>query len=73
MCTTYAVGELSALNGVIGAKAENNIIFHLVGTPPSSLIINHKQAHHTLGDGVLGQFKCYQVVLLTVETSSDGS
>ena len=56
LCTTYAVGELSALNGVMGAKAENNIIFHLVGTPPSSLIINHKQAHHTLGDGVFGQF-----------------
>jgi indolepyruvate decarboxylase len=56
LCTTYAVGELSALNGVMGAKAENNIIFHLVGAPASALAINHKQAHHTLGDGVYGQF-----------------
>ncbi len=56
LCTTYAVGELSALNGVMGAKAENNIIFHLVGAPTSSLALNHRQAHHTLGDGVYGQF-----------------
>ena len=33
LSTTYAVGELSALNGVMGAKAENLIVFHLVGTP----------------------------------------
>ena len=33
LCTTYAVGELSALNGVMGAKAERSCIFHLVGMP----------------------------------------
>ena len=32
LCTTYAVGELSALNGVMGAKAERSAIFHVVGT-----------------------------------------
>ncbi len=56
LCTTYAVGELSALNGVMGAKAENNIIFHLVGNPTTVAAAQHKQLHHTLGDGVFGQF-----------------
>jgi len=28
LATTYAVGELSALNGVMGAKAERSLIFH---------------------------------------------
>ena len=31
LCTTYGVGELSALNGVMGSKAENMVVFHLVG------------------------------------------
>src|ERR1700752_971790 len=30
---TYGVGELSALNGVMGAKAERSLIFHVVGMP----------------------------------------
>ena len=33
LMTTYAVGELSALNGVMGAKAERSCVFHLVGMP----------------------------------------
>ena len=33
LSTTYAVGELSALNGVMGAKAERSCVFHLVGMP----------------------------------------
>lgn len=56
LCTTYAVGELSAINGVMGAKAENNVIFHLVGTPSTAAVAARKQVHHTLGDGVFGQF-----------------
>lgn len=51
LSTTYAVGELSAINGVMGAKAENNIIFHLVGKPNQNAIENKQQLHHTLGDG----------------------
>jgi indolepyruvate decarboxylase len=31
LLTTYAVGELSALNGVMGARAERSCVFHLVG------------------------------------------
>jgi indolepyruvate decarboxylase len=33
LATTYGVGELSAMNGVMGAKAERSLIFHVVGMP----------------------------------------
>lgn len=36
LCTTYGVGELSALNGIAGAYAEHLPVFHLVGTPNRS-------------------------------------
>jgi indolepyruvate decarboxylase len=54
--TTYAVGELSALCGVMGAKAERSTIFHLVGM--SSMRHQHlrKAVHHTFGDGVFQNF-----------------
>ncbi len=56
LVTTYAVGELSALNGVMGAKAERSLVFHLVGMPSYQHQRLHKIAHHTLGDGVFGNF-----------------
>src|SRR5215469_13899767 len=56
LVTTYGVGELSALNGMMGAKAERSLVFHVVGLP----IYQHQRlgkiAHHTLGDGVFGNF-----------------
>jgi indolepyruvate decarboxylase len=56
LATTYGVGELSALNGVMGAKAEHSLVFHLVGTPSYQHQRVGKIAHHTLGDGVFGDF-----------------
>ncbi len=56
LMTTYAVGELSALNGVMGAKAERSCIFHLVGMPSMRHQRVHKMAHHTLGDGEFQNF-----------------
>jgi indolepyruvate decarboxylase len=56
LVTTYAVGELSALNGVMGAKAERSLIFHVVGMPSYQNQRMGKIAHHTLGDGVFGNF-----------------
>ena len=56
LVTTYGVGELSALNGVMGAKAEHSLVFHLVGMPSYQHQRLHKIAHHTLGDGVFGNF-----------------
>ncbi|MGQ4002519.1 thiamine pyrophosphate-binding protein [Francisellaceae bacterium CB299] len=56
LCTTYAVGELSALNGVMGSKAENVVVFHLVGSPNDMAVAKRRQVHHTLGDGEFGNF-----------------
>ena len=56
LMTTYAVGELSALNGVMGAKAERSCVFHLVGMPTMRHQRARKVAHHTLGDGVFQNF-----------------
>src|ERR1700688_5033192 len=56
LSTTYAVGELSALNGVMGAKAERSCVFHIVGMPTMRNQRVHKIAHHTLGDGVFQNF-----------------
>ena len=36
VCTTYGVGELSALNGIAGSYAEHLPVFHLVGMPNPS-------------------------------------
>src|SRR5271166_6927590 len=56
LVTTYGVGELSALNGVMGAKAERSLVFHVVGMPSYQNQRLSKIAHHTLGDGVFGNF-----------------
>jgi indolepyruvate decarboxylase len=56
LVTTYGVGELSALNGMMGAKAERSLVFHVVGMPSYQHQRVRKIAHHTLGDGVFGNF-----------------
>ena len=57
LCTTYAVGELSALNGVMGSKAHRLPVFHLVGAPSRRITHQHLITHHTLGDGIYGNFE----------------
>jgi TPP-dependent 2-oxoacid decarboxylase len=44
------------MNGVMGAKAEWSLLFHVVGMPSYQHQRVHKIAHHTLGDGVFGNF-----------------
>jgi indolepyruvate decarboxylase len=56
LSTTYAVGELSALNGVMGAKAERSLVFHVVGMPSYQNQRLRKTMHHTFGDGVFDRF-----------------
>jgi len=56
LMTTYAVGELSALNGVMGARAERSCVFHLVGMPTMRKQRVHQIVHHTLGDGKFQKF-----------------
>ena len=56
LSTTYAVGELSAINGVMGAKAERSLVFHVVGMPSNQNQRLRKTMHHTLGDGIFDRF-----------------
>jgi indolepyruvate decarboxylase len=51
VCTTYGVGELSALNGIAGSYAEHLPVFHLVGMPNQSTQEARALIHHTLGNG----------------------
>jgi indolepyruvate decarboxylase len=51
VCTTYGVGELSALAAIAGSYAEHLPIFHLVGAPSMSVQAARALMHHTLGNG----------------------
>ena len=51
VCTTYGVGELSAINGIAGSYAERLPVFHLVGMPNQSTQEARALVHHTLGNG----------------------
>jgi len=56
VCTTYGVGELSALCGIAGAYAENLPVFHLVGMPGQGMMELRGKVHHTLGNGEFDLF-----------------
>jgi indolepyruvate decarboxylase len=57
LCTTYGVGELSAINGIAGAYAEHLPIFHLVGAPTMAVQSSRAVMHHTLGNGEYDLFR----------------
>jgi indolepyruvate decarboxylase len=48
--TTYAVGDLSALNGVAGAFAERVPVVAITGAPATAHFRTRPLLHHTLGD-----------------------
>src|ERR1700678_240822 len=57
LCTTYGVGELSAINGIAGAYAEHLPLFHLVGSPNMGAQSRRALMHHTLGTGEYDMFQ----------------
>ena len=57
LSTTYGVGELSAINGVMGARAQRLPVFHIVGAPSTRIQKQGLITHHTLGDGVFNNFQ----------------
>jgi indolepyruvate decarboxylase len=57
VCTTYGVGELSAINAIAGAYAEHLPVFHLVGMPNMATQADRKPVHHTLGNGEYDLFR----------------
>jgi alpha-keto-acid decarboxylase len=56
LCTTFGVGELSAINAVAGSYAEHVPVVHVVGAPAAAKQAAHLAVHHTLGDGEFGRF-----------------
>jgi indolepyruvate decarboxylase len=57
LCTTYGVGELSAINAVAGSYAENVPIIHITGMPAMPVQKVRAPVHHTLGNGEFDLFK----------------
>ncbi|MFG2948293.1 alpha-keto acid decarboxylase family protein [Streptomyces adustus] len=57
VCTTYGVGELSAINGIAGAYTDHLPVFHLVGMPKMPVQVRHSIVHHTLGNGEFDLFQ----------------
>jgi TPP-dependent 2-oxoacid decarboxylase len=55
VCTTFGVGELSAINAVAGSYAEHVPVLHLVGSPTTAVQHAGRPTHHTLGDGDFGR------------------
>ena len=47
ICTTYGVGELSALNAVAGSYSESVVVFHLVGMPDVAVKEDRVHFHHS--------------------------
>lgn len=75
--TTWAVGELSAINGIMGAYAERVPIVHVVGLPPRFMAQRKVPVHHSLANG---DYQVYEriakeahciVEVLTGEVESD--
>ena len=57
LSTTYGVGELSALNGVMGSKAHRLPVFHIVGMPSQRIQHLGLITHHNLGDTGYDRFQ----------------
>lgn len=57
LTTTYGVGELSALNGVMGSRAHRLPVFHLVGMPSERIQRLGLITHHNLGDTGYDRFQ----------------
>lgn len=68
LSTTYGVGELSALNGVMGCLAHRVPVFHVVGAPSRRIVHQKLVTHHTLGDGVYGNFEALSTSACCVST-----
>ena len=56
LCTTFGVGELSAINAITGSYAEHVPVVHVVGAPALAKQAEHRALHHSLGDGEFGHF-----------------
>lgn len=69
LSTTYGVGELSALNGVMGSKSQRLPVFFIVGSPSTQIQRQGLVTHHTLGDGVFNNFQSISASACCVSTN----
>jgi indolepyruvate decarboxylase len=69
LSTTYGVGELSAINGVMGAKSQRLPVFFIVGSPSTQIQRQGLVTHHTLGDGVFNNFQAISAAACCVSTN----
>lgn len=69
LSVTYGVGELSALNGVMGAKSQRLPVFFLVGSPSTQIQRQGLVTHHTLGDGVYNNFQAISTAACCVSAN----
>ena len=56
LCTTFGVGELSAINALTGSFAEHVPVIEIVGAPSQGTQTAQRIVHHSLGDGVFTHF-----------------
>lgn len=75
LCTTFGPGELSAINGVMGAMAESVPIFWLVGLPSSQLRRDGRILHHMLrtANYELNAQICQQATVDSVELTPENA
>lgn len=69
LSTTYGVGELSAINGVMGSKSQRLPVFFLVGSPSTRIQRQGLVTHHTLGDGGYNNFQAISAAACCVSTN----
>ncbi len=69
LSTTYGVGELSAINGVMGSKSQRLPVFFIVGSPSTRIQRQGLVTHHTLGDGVFNNFQSISAAACCVSTN----
>ncbi|WP_152657724.1 alpha-keto acid decarboxylase family protein [Oceanobacillus sp. CFH 90083] len=75
--TTFGVGELSAINGIAGAYAEQLPVIKITGSPATNVAQSGAYIHHTLGDGDFTHFErmfrevTVSQTTLTAENASD--
>lgn len=68
LTTTYGVGELSAINGVMGSLAHRVPVFHVVGAPSRRIVAQKLLTHHSMGDGIYGNFEKLSAAACCVST-----
>lgn len=69
LVTTFGVGELSAINGIAGSRAEQVPVVKITGSPTTRVAEEGRLVHHTLGDGEFNHFsKIYKEVTVAQTT-----